>query len=615
MGEVTALEGDSLTVRFENRETRTVYLGGIDIVRLVEAKEDDLRAGDNVVVRGKSFGGAIEAFLIQITSGTQGGRMPPGGMPGLFIGKIESVNPLTVVSGSGETKEVRLSSRTMVVRGTSIQKSDLHTGDRVRIMPGRLLVINSSRKGGVTAGAKGTIDLPIPPEVKRSYFDRQLMEAKGSSPFGFFDPNMLRFKHISWFKGYEKAMTELGAYWAAYGATFSFNWNLLQRKNPDGAYAPFNWARLDRLVKRGQAHNIHIIGYIKASEPGVGFKRVTPSLPKDLTGYKNFVRAVVERYDGDGKFDMPGLLYPIKYWSIEDEPLAPVYFNGTGADYAELLSAAYEAVKSTDPGAKVICSMIRGTGWIGRGDPRSFMVDFFKRLAELGETRPYDIMDQHMIGAAPQNIGNEYAFYKGLLDDLTKTAKKYGFGPAPFFALEVSGKARPERDQAIDLLKRHVYLLSLDVRKILWSGLKSANKTGGRTGGGDAYFRDVTLIDSGGGKKLAYYTYKLMVKKLDGADMRKTEALVHGGGLYVFKFQKNGNPVWVLWTEKAGTVKYDLPVPGPVKRIEVTGAVPERNSGKEVPGYNGAFKTVTKGPENGSVTIELSRVPVIVTVP
>ncbi len=47
-GEVTTVEGDSLTVRFESRGTRTVYLEGLDIVRLVEAKEEDLRAGDNV---------------------------------------------------------------------------------------------------------------------------------------------------------------------------------------------------------------------------------------------------------------------------------------------------------------------------------------------------------------------------------------------------------------------------------------------------------------------------------------------------------------------------------------------------------------------------------------
>jgi len=42
--------------------------------------------------------------------------------------------------------------------------------------------------------------------------------------------------------------------------------------------------------------------------------------PYDMDAYRRFVLALVERYDGDGKDDMPGLKYPIKYWEASNEP-------------------------------------------------------------------------------------------------------------------------------------------------------------------------------------------------------------------------------------------------------------------------------------------------------
>lgn len=81
--------------------------------------------------------------------------------------------------------------------------------------------------------------------------------------------------------------------------------------------------------------------------------------PCDPEAYKRFVKALVERYDGDGSEDMAGLVYPIKYWEVINEPEmvgTGTFFKGDPqtSDYLEVLEATHDAIKAADPGAKVL---------------------------------------------------------------------------------------------------------------------------------------------------------------------------------------------------------------------------------------------------------------------
>ncbi|TSC94351.1 MAG: hypothetical protein Athens101428_304 [Candidatus Berkelbacteria bacterium Athens1014_28] len=86
--------------------------------------------------------------------------------------------------------------------------------------------------------------------------------------------------------------------------------------------------------------------------------------PCDMKSYADFVEKVVERYDGDGANDAPGLKTPIKYWEIMNEPEMQgggiggageelKFFVGTSAEYLEILKASHGAIKKADPEAKV----------------------------------------------------------------------------------------------------------------------------------------------------------------------------------------------------------------------------------------------------------------------
>jgi len=103
--------------------------------------------------------------------------------------------------------------------------------------------------------------------------------------------------------------------------------------------------------------------------------------PYDLEAYRRFVTALVERYDGDGKDDMPGLEIPIKYWEVGNEPSMQSRFNtflqGSLEDYFKLLKVTYQAVKQADPEVKVVHA-----GMVGM---ETWMLSFWEPIFEKGK--------------------------------------------------------------------------------------------------------------------------------------------------------------------------------------------------------------------------------------
>ncbi|MEI7772012.1 MAG: hypothetical protein WCI67_18610 [Chloroflexales bacterium] len=74
-----------------------------------------------------------------------------------------------------------------------------------------------------------------------------------------------------------------------------------------------------------------------------------PANPQD---FANYVRAVVERYDGDGIDDAPGSPR-VAVWQIWNEPNAWETWPGSPAEFAAIWQAGYAAAKFADPTAIV----------------------------------------------------------------------------------------------------------------------------------------------------------------------------------------------------------------------------------------------------------------------
>src|SRR4030043_847190 len=129
----------------------------------------------------------------------------------------------------------------------------------------------------------------------------------------------------------------------------------------------FNWMNLDEQIENMFGHEINSILTLRSvhelfapgsEEVDLGYKTVwksAPPAPEYLENYKDFVRQIVERYDGDGISDAPFVneIKNIKHWQIENEPgkqpnKGSVFWNGTAADYAALFLAAYDVIKEAD---------------------------------------------------------------------------------------------------------------------------------------------------------------------------------------------------------------------------------------------------------------------------
>lgn len=115
--------------------------------------------------------------------------------------------------------------------------------------------------------------------------------------------------------------------------------------------------------------------------------------PCDTDAYKAFLTKLVERYDGDGVDDMPGLAVPVKYWEVLNEPEMQsdqlTFFKGTLQEYVAILKASYETIKAACADCKVLQGGAAGTD--------ASMLEYWNGVLGLGAAQYFDIANIHYI--------------------------------------------------------------------------------------------------------------------------------------------------------------------------------------------------------------------------
>ncbi len=371
------------------------------------------------------------------------------------------------------------------------------------------------------------------------------------------------------------------------------------------------------------------------SGPAQSGSQVRPSRPSYYVGdtwqpvderkYAAFVKAAVERYDGDGVDDMPGLKSPIRYWQVGNEIDLEAMMNGRGIEgFAGVQRITYEAAKEADPGTRVLLA--------GSSASPQYTNNFDKYylpvLQELGGSY-IDVVDLHFYGDASGDYLLRDADGIDIIGHVRKRLDETGYGDVPIWVTEMgtwSGDppdavfgAQSERQHALDLLKRYVYLLSRGVKRAMWLSVVEGYQDNNN------FFAYMGLIYDGQGsgepsrgtKKLAYYTYKRMTETLEGSDWGGIETVIAGeDNIYAFKFTKGGKPVWVVWWDYwnepgAKTKTATVPIAG-ISKAEVAEAVPNRQNGKDVASYSTAFKSGVVNVASGTLTLQLGDSPVFI---
>lgn len=355
----------------------------------------------------------------------------------------------------------------------------------------------------------------------------------------------------------------------------------------------YNFAPLDTIVEKADSYNIrHVITIRPISSWGGAYPLPRGGKPKDLvSGYPQkisawlkFVNEVVERYDGDGIKDMPGLKNPIKYFQIENEFMWQ--WKGTEKEYVELLSETYDEIKNANPDAELILGAFGGLAMameagfahknhleVGIANMRRVPLNrvFSSKKYITGKKKleyilekawPYfDVMDLHSYTDDPYDIVPPVCWLKNKM-------KAYG-SSKKIFSLENSGPFHDFSDEKFSesIIKRYIIGMSYGIDKIFWSSLKPT------LGWSENYLR-LSLLDNENRKKDAFYTYKFMTKKLKGIKSLRPEIFNENIKVFSAKLQ-NGQDLYIAWSDK-GDISWTLPEV--VKEITITQAVLNRQS-------------------------------------
>ena len=335
------------------------------------------------------------------------------------------------------------------------------------------------------------------------------------------------------------AFTDLGLTWMR-PHPGPFSWDLVEPSQGGG----YDYSRTDAMVISMQALDAPLVVTIWPYatwdqqywigqpdwEPSQGFSDELPVSrykPHDMEAYKAFVQALVERYDGDGIDDMPGLTMPIKYWEALNEPETSDwerlnFFKGDASDYLEVLQATWEAVKAADPEAVVLQAGCTGQ------TPFTFWED----LLGLGGADYFQVGNLHSITPSLDTEDLNTGIWSELMqqydiDSFWLTEVKIASGT-------YDGQTLSEDDQARFIFKAYVRSFANGAQKIFYTDYRQGNDA-------EADTKDASLVTNDGRFKPAWYAMHTLVQKLDG--FTAVETLADGQ----YKFTVDERAVYVLW--------------------------------------------------------------------
>lgn len=313
--------------------------------------------------------------------------------------------------------------------------------------------------------------------------------------------------------------------------------------------------------------------------------------PCNMEKYQTFLAAVVERYDGDGKDDMPGLSIPVKYWEIMNEPSMQggstggvgeelKFFVGTSADYLDILKASYETIKSSDSEAKVLHAGMAGM-------QQNFQ-DFWDPIFKAGGGNYFDIANIHSINTDSKREDMYVIKFKKYLEDFGVKDKPIFVTEAQFGELADKPANIEEFDKLIARASIFTIAQGADVifyieNWLQWDRFKAEkeqNITGeeGEKEPGPMNYSEEVLSSS------THKVYLNLVNKINKFDSIETleesyfESSEDRDGASTqsaqYKFVDGGNVVYVLW----GEATLPSEISGRIKVTDIYGASEEKDA-------------------------------------
>jgi hypothetical protein len=189
------------------------------------------------------------------------------------------------------------------------------------------------------------------------------------------------------------------------------------------------WEYPDSVVRGCEHYGLNLVVRLD-QPPEWALSSREDDLPIDLDAYAAFVARVAKRYEGQ-----------VEAYIVWNEPNLAQEWGGRPPDpegYAELLRAAYAAVKGSDPQALVVCAGLAPTNHVDETamDDRVYLEGMY----EAGAGELFDVLGAHPYGFAyPPD--DPHGAHEGLnfarLEDLREILVAHGDSDKPVWATEV----------------------------------------------------------------------------------------------------------------------------------------------------------------------------------
>ncbi len=358
-------------------------------------------------------------------------------------------------------------------------------------------------------------------------------------------------------------------------------WGDIETSPPTKNRHSYNWEKLDFIVesveRTGRVIQINVLVDNPWSIERTNSSYLDPVTcnpnglkvrikPEFLQAWYQFIKTLVERYDGDGIDDMPNLRYPvIRYVQIGSEE-GNAWIDPEG--YLQALQLAYQAVKEADPKVRVLAPGFNLGPWLllmkessnlefSTLSPRAARkLKFVKLFLKRG--RPYfDVLTLHLNSSyrVEELIPYTLLWFKTEM-------KRYGYTKPIWIDDMMSGlnlaeitSTHEEREilfklvrgdketvkwywkwQSVNLVKKSVLAFSYGAERVFISTDVDWIHYGTVDRPVLALWRFQGLVTVDGIRKPAFYTYKLLVEHL--RDFKKAEPVLTGvNGVYLYSFQ------------------------------------------------------------------------------
>jgi uncharacterized repeat protein (TIGR01451 family) len=328
-----------------------------------------------------------------------------------------------------------------------------------------------------------------------------------------------------------------------------------------------SFASFDTQVRSNQSMGLRTYGIVNC----LSVSNTWPS----ATEFSRAFGLYVERYNGDGLNDMPGLTTPVHDWEIFSEfsENAAPWLGFTLEMYSQFLTLANATAHGIDMHVTVLSSSFVNVPPAGTTNYLQRLISQYpETLAAIDAVSVHERWEFRAYWTGSNNIP-DYAEARSLREFLSGL----GLGNRAVWISESDFRSTydhlktnssytcTQTDAAKFLARTYPFALANGISHLIYTEFEQKS-------GATEQLAWSAMIDTNANRRPSFYVFQNMIARLEG--FISAQLIDFGGNNQGVKFITSSNqPQWVVWNVSNMTSQIVLPV-GPAGLARITGAVP-----------------------------------------